>query len=117
MSYPCQCVRPCIDVEHIDRQITFSRNTFGPGERRAGVIDHLRKELVEIEEAGADDVLNEWVDVIILAFDGAWRSGATSHQIIAGIKAKQAKNEAREWPDWRTADPTKAIEHVRGTDD
>ena len=74
MSYPCQCVQPCIDVEHIDRQIIFSRNTFGPGERRAGVIHHLRKEPVEIEEAGGDDVLSEWVDVIILAL----------------IKAKQA---------------------------
>lgn len=33
--------------------------------------------------------------------------------IIDAIKAKQAKNEARDWPDWRTRDPDKAIEHVK----
>jgi len=26
-------------------------------------------------------------------------------------------NELRDWPDWRTAAPGKAIEHVRGTHD
>ena len=31
------------------------------------------------------------------------------------IKAKQARNEARTWPDWRTASPDKAIEHDRST--
>ncbi|MGH6882853.1 MAG: dATP/dGTP pyrophosphohydrolase domain-containing protein [Hypericibacter sp.] len=29
------------------------------------------------------------------------------------VVAKQAVNEQRSWPDWRTADPDKAIEHVR----
>ena len=50
---------------------------------------------------------------MILALDGAWRSGATPEQIDAAWQAKQAKNEARQWPDWRTSDPNKAIEHVR----
>jgi hypothetical protein len=35
-------------IEHLTRQIAFSRATFGPAERTAGVIDHIRKELVEI---------------------------------------------------------------------
>lgn len=96
--------------QHIDRQIGFSEATFGPGERRAGVIEHIRKELIEIEESGD---LEEWVDVIILAIDGAWRTGATPFQICAAIEAKQTKNEARTWPDWRDAEPGKAIEHIR----
>lgn len=50
-----------------------------------------------------------------LAFDGAWRSGHTPEQIVAAIEAKQTKNEGRTWPDWRTAEPGKAIEHVRET--
>jgi hypothetical protein len=29
------------------------------------------------------------------------------------FEAKLAKNEKREWPDWRTADPNGPIEHVR----
>jgi len=51
--------------------------------------------------------------VVILALDGAWRAGAEPQQIIDAIKAKQARNEARTWPDWRTASPDRAIEHDR----
>ncbi len=36
---------------HLERQRRFSERTFGPGSRAAGVIDHIRKELREIEEA------------------------------------------------------------------
>ncbi|MCT7342173.1 DUF550 domain-containing protein [Pseudomonas aeruginosa] len=75
--------------------------SFGPGSRAAGVVDHIRKELREIEEAPGD--LAEWIDVVILALDGAWRTGATPAQIIDALVAKQTKNEARTWPDWRTA--------------
>lgn len=101
--------------EHLHRQREFSERTFGHGERLAGVIDHIRKELAEVEKAAADGepTLPEWVDVIILALDGAWRSGATPQEISAAIAAKQARNEARKWPDWRSADPGKAIEHDR----
>lgn len=100
-------------VAHIARQRAFSLRTFGPGERTAGVINHIRKELVEIEQSPGD--LEEWIDVILLAQDGAWRQGYEPQEIAAALAAKQTKNEARDWPDWRTADPTKAIEHVRDT--
>jgi len=105
-------------VAHLRRQIDFSLRTFGPGDRTAGVCDHIRKELVEVAADAAEGkpTLDEWVDVIILGFDGAWRSGATPASIVAAIEAKQAKNEGRRWPDWRTADPRKAIEHDRSQD-
>lgn len=99
---------------HLARQAKFSLATFGPGARSKGVVDHIRKELCEIEADPTD--LKEWVDVIILALDGAWRTGATPRQIIDAIVAKQDKNEGRVWPDWRTADPEKAIEHDRSLD-
>ena len=79
------------------------------------VIDHIRKELVEVENAPHD--IDEWVDVITLAIDGAWRAGYTAHDIAGAIVAKQAKNKERIWPDWRIAEPGKAIEHVREVDD
>ena len=44
---------------------------------------------------------------------GMGRTGATPEQIIEAVVAKQVRNEGRLWPDWRTADPNKAIEHVR----
>jgi len=100
-----------ITADHLDRQRSWSAETFGPGPRTRGVLDHIRKELKEVE-AAPDDV-SEWADVIILAFDGALRAGHEPQEILNAVAAKQAKNESREWPDWRTADPDKAIEHVR----
>ncbi len=97
-------------IAHLHRQRAFSEKTFGPGQRTKGVLDHIRKELVEIEASPTD--ITEWVYVILLALDGAWRSGHAPEEIAAAIAAKQTKNEGRTWPDWRTVDPGKAIEHV-----
>jgi len=102
-------------IAHLYRQREFSERTFGPGDRTEGVIDHIRKELVEVAElADANaDTFPEWVDVIILGLDGAWRSGASPEQIVEAITAKQARNEGRTWPDWRAAPASQAIEHIR----
>lgn len=102
---------PSIDADHLAHQRDWSTATFGPGRRTAGVLDHIRKELTEIESDPTD--VMEWVDVIILAFDGAWRAGWEPQEIIEAIKAKQARNEARTWPDWRTVGEGQAIEHDR----
>jgi hypothetical protein len=102
-------------VKHLERQRSFSLNTFGPGARTKGVTDHIEKELEEIRKQ-PDDLI-EWVDVILLSLDGAWRTGATSEEIAKAIEAKLTKNENRAWPDWQTADPDKAIQHVKGIHD
>jgi Protein of unknown function (DUF550) len=107
--------RPKFDLEtHLDRQFDFSQQTFGPGFIVTGIMDHIRKELTEIEKDPFD--LSEWIDVIILALDGAMRAGYTSREVINALVAKQTKNENRKWPDWRTADRSKAIEHDRSAD-
>lgn len=101
-------------IAHIRRQQAFSARTFGPlvpGPRLLGVVDHIQKELEEIRQDPTD--LKEWVDVIILGIDGASRAGYEPEQIVEALVAKQTKNENRTWPDWRTAEPGKAIEHVR----
>lgn len=103
-----------IDAAHIAHQREFSLATFGPGLRTDGVLDHIAKESHEVRADPTD--LGEWVDIIILAFDGAHRTGADPQAIIDAIKAKQARNESRTWPDWRTAEPGKAIEHDRSAD-
>lgn len=98
-------------IAHLARQREWSGNTFGPGPRTAGVIDHIRKELREIEADPSD--ITEWIDVVILALDGAWRAGYQPQEIIDAMVAKQTRNEGRNWPDWRTMSPDKAIEHDR----
>lgn len=111
--------------QHLLRQMAFSHATFGPGQRTGGVIDHIRKELVEVEQSSGDSA--EWVDVVILALDGLTRQLAFCNgerrnpeevaqiavQMIAG---KQTRNEGRVWPDWRGRSPDSAIEHDRTAD-
>ena len=98
-------------VSHCVRQFRWSEKTFGPGDRTKGVIDHIRKELGEIESDPSDT--EEWIDVVILALDGALRAGATPSKIADVLCSKQEKNENRQWPDWRTVPKDKAIEHIR----
>src|SRR4051812_30372323 len=99
-------------IAHLQTQREFSLHAFGPGDRAKGIVDHIRKELIEVEAKPAD--VMEWVDIVLLALDGAWRAGHQPEQIWLAINEKQARNQSRIWPDWRLADPEKAIEHVRG---
>lgn len=112
--------------DHLKRQIAFSRGAFGPGVRTAGVVEHCRRELSEIEASDGD--AEEWVDLVILSLDGLTRALAQpvpglprrryTTDNIARMAAelivdKQNENESRDWPNWRAADPDSAIEHIR----
>lgn len=100
-------------LEYLEAQIAFSEKTFGPPRGSKGVIDHIKKELKEIEENPQS--LGEWVDLMMLAFDGAWREGYSPEEIFVGLQTKlKINSEYRIWPDWRTCEPGKAIEHIRG---
>jgi hypothetical protein len=97
-------------VSHLEHQREWSSKTFGPGPRAEGIVDHITKELAEIQQAPTD--LTEWIDVVILALDGSWRSGHSPEEIVSALRAKQLKNESRTWPDWRTEPTDKAICHI-----
>ena len=110
--------------QHLTRQMAFSRATYGPGERRKGVCDHIRKEIEkEILKDGVDaaEAATEFVDLVLLSLDGLWRaleaSGVEWERIpyvaTQMITAKQGRNEQRVWPDWRTMSADKAIEQDR----
>lgn len=101
-------------VAYIKRQWAWSAETFGPALRTRGIIQHITKELCEIEAKPHD--LSEWVDVIILAMDGFWRHGGKPEDLLPAMQAKQDKNFARQWPDWRTMPEGQAIKHDRSKD-
>ena len=94
--------------QHLIRQMAFSHATFGPGERTGMVIDHIRKELIEVEEANGE--AEEWVDVVLLALDGMTRRlaycggpGRRDPELVADtvcnmIEGKQSRNEGRNGP-------------------
>lgn len=75
----------------------------------------------QLEERGDP---KEWVDVALLSLDGLWRSLRARYTELTDmeiaelafemIESKQTRNEARDWPDWRTMSPDKAIGHVKG---
>ena len=100
----------------IRRHWRWSQNTFGPSDQRGpeGPIDHLRKEIEELAACPTD--LEEVVDIIHLAVDASLRAGHSADDLFAALEAKQRKNFSRRWPDWRKAEPGKAIEHVRDDD-
>ena len=94
--------------DHLFNQRRWSMRTFGPHMHSRGVLDHIKKEITEIE-AKPDD-LSEWVDLILLAFDGAFRNGFSPNQITDALARKFRINMSRIWP--AIPDPEKAIEHI-----
>lgn len=111
VEHPTEPAKDVVNlVAHLERQIEWSKRTFGDGHRVNGVTKHIEKELAEIR-AKPDD-LTEWIDVAILAFDGAWRAGYSARHIADALLAKQAKNMARNWPKPVPGEDV-PIEHVR----
>lgn len=83
-------------ISYISNQIEWSRMTFGGGKRTIGITEHIKKEIEEVKED--TDRFEEWIDIVILALDGAWRAGATAGQIVGRLEEKQAINIRRVWP-------------------
>ena len=97
--------------DYLEEQIAFSKEAFGSEPRLEGVLEHIKEEVEEVRESPND--LEEWIDLVMLSLDGAWRSGHNVQEIIAMLKYKLDKNKNRDWPDWKTSDPTKPINHVK----
>lgn len=111
--------------QHLIRQMAFSKATFGSGTRTNGVLDHIAKEVEEVRESNGS--ADEWVDLVILSLDGLTRqlsfcngsgkrnqmSSEIAEMACKMIVGKQDRNENRDWPDFRTASPDKAIEHIK----
>lgn len=84
MSQPA--IAPFSLHSHLQAQKLFSEETYGPGPRTAGVIAHIRKELEEIQ-ADPNDLI-EWIDVVLLSFDGAWRAGGSADELVELLAAE-----------------------------
>lgn len=75
----------------------WSLKTFGEGQRTEGICRHIESELDEIRETPND--LMEWVDVILLALDGAFRAGHSPYKVLSAIYKKHQINTERNWSD------------------
>ena len=102
---------------YLERQIAFSRASFGPGKRRESTIASIREQLAAIEDGQPPNAA--WTNILILAVEGLWRNGAypmppimdtpkAAENVIYSLLRQQAENEylaekdPRDWPDWRT---------------
>jgi hypothetical protein len=103
-----------LTAQFLDDQAAWSRETFGPHPRVDGILAHLAKEIEETRANPSD--LEEWVDLAILAWDGAQRQGFSGARFIQAYRAKAARNKERTWPDWRTRSEDQPIEHDRTED-
>ena len=95
----------------VRRQADFSRRAFGPGKRTNGIIAHIQEECEEVVESGHD--IRECVDVLILALDLCWRSGANPDDVEKELLAKMEKNEFRSWPPAGSVSQDEKINHNR----
>ncbi len=82
-------------VDYLDIQREWSEIVFGAGPRVEGICKHIEKELKEVR-ADPTDVI-EWVDIAILAMDGAWRAGLSPKEVCDAMVAKQRINIRRKW--------------------
>ena len=95
--------------EYIQEHQEWSLKTFGEGNHTEGLLKHIEKEVEEVRRFPHN--LLEWMDIIILAFDGAGREGYTPEQIASALIEKQNINRGREWP--KITDASQPTEHVR----
>ena len=102
-----------ITAYDLDAQRRWSDATFGEGKRVGGVLDHIRKELVEVAEHPED--LSEWADLLILAIDGATRQGYSGAEVVKAYHTKMRENRRREWPPIPEGGfpEDQAVEHVQ----
>ena len=104
-----EAIRQAKIVDYLEKQKEWSSNTFGNGKRTLGIIKHIQKELIEIEECPED--LQEWIDVIILAMDGYWRHGGNPKDLMGKLVEKQCIDFSRNYP-FPTSE-NEPSEHIR----
>jgi hypothetical protein len=101
-------------IDLLTRQFAWQSKTFGDDpERWRGIVDHIRKELKEIEDGHGQDPL-EWIDLIFLATDALRRMGCTPRSVADMWDFKLSTNQKREWPKLEDQQTDKACEHRRG---
>lgn len=100
-----------MDIEaFLNDKNEWSLETFGKGERTEGIISHITSELEEVRETPHD--VYEWVDIIFLAMDGAYRAGFDAQDLIEAMERKHEINKNRVWP---VADQDTPSFHVKGS--
>lgn len=89
--------KPWTILQYIQTQIKWSLKIFQQGRSDTDLIDNIQKKLDEIKNQPGK--LTEWIDIIILGLDGAWRNGFAPVDIIKALREKQLINITNNEPD------------------
>jgi hypothetical protein len=103
-------VETSIDQAIIARQHEWSQRTFGTHTDTEGNCKHIESEIAEARANPAD--VFEWVDIAMLAIDGALRNGHSPKAICTAYREKVEINIIRKWGEKIDGQP---VEHVRLT--
>lgn len=71
-------------LHYIQRQNDWSARVF-PNKTVHSITSHIRKEIKQELQPHPQDLI-EWIDVVILAFDGAYTDGFTPQQIVRALE-------------------------------
>jgi hypothetical protein len=91
--------------------VQWQHETFGPNRPVTGVLEHMRREIAEIEAKPQDRA--EWADLLILLIAGADRAGVPLKDVLEAAVLKTHVNKRRKWPDWRTQPEDAPIHHLK----
>jgi len=84
---------------YLQEQYQWSIATFGSGKCTQGLISHIIDELNKVVERPDD--MEEWIDVAMLALDGALRlsrrKGREHEEVMECLWHKLAINHRRQW--------------------
>lgn len=114
----------------MDKVSKWSDSTFGKLQRTDGIINHLKKEVVELSEAVAEyekvrgddsvgigefgrkfeDSNMEFADCFMLLIDAAHHHGLTARQLIHLTNKKLKINKKR---NWGKPDENGVVEHIK----
>ena len=84
-----------LDLVYLSREMmVWSKETFGCGIRTEPILKHIEMEVQEVRDSKGEDPY-EWIDIIILALDGALNAGFTPEEIAFFLRNKFEKNKNR----------------------
>lgn len=66
-------------LKYIADHISWSEATFGDRGNMEYLLRHIEKEIAEVKVH--PDNLEEWIDIMILAIEGLWKTGLTAEEI------------------------------------
>jgi hypothetical protein len=98
-------------VQFIFKFKAWSIKIFGTDKTALSITNHIREELLEVEEDPYD--LVEWADVILMGIDGFVRHGGCPEDLLDIMIAKFEIVQERKYPDIKDQVKDKPINHIR----